>query len=99
MTLEDIFDLCEAKLGEHVIYARVLQHRPDLEKGYQVMDLSNPMLSNQDKEYLQHLVETNDFQYLPEQFVEFYNSDGLGGIIRNVEFWVKDVFEQFKLQK
>ena len=99
MTLEDIFDLCESKLGEHVIYTRVLQHRPDLEKGYQVMDLSNPMLSNQDKEYLQHLVETNEYQYLPEQFLEFYKTDGLGGIIRNVEFWVKDVFEQFKLQK
>ena len=97
ITLEDIFDICEAKLGEHIIYARVLQHRPDLEKSYQVMDLSNPMLSNQDKEYLQHKVDTNEHQYLPEQFLEFYRNDGLGGIIRNVEFWVQDVFEQFKL--
>ena len=98
MTLDDIFDLCESKLKEHVIYARVLQHSEELRNGLKVMDLSNPLLSEKDKEYLTYVGETNEFEYLPEQFVSFYNEDKLGGIIRNVEFWVKDVFEQFKLK-
>ena len=98
MTLDDIFDLCESKLKEHVIYARVLQHSEDLRKGFKVMDLSTPLLSEKDKEYLTHVGETNEFEYLPEQFISFYNEDKLGGIIRNVEYWVKDVFEQFKLK-
>ena len=97
LTLKDIADICEARLKEHVIYARVLQHMPELEKSYKVMDLSNPMLSNKDKEYLEHKANTNDYQYLPEQFLEFYHGDQLGGVIRNVEFWIKDIFEKFKL--
>ena len=38
-----------------------------------------------------------NYDYLPEQFVAFYNEDKLGGMIRNVEFWIKDVFEKLKL--
>ena len=57
------------------------------------MDLSNPMLDNRDKTYLDECVKSNDTIYLPDQFVSFYNEDKLGGMIRNVEFWVKDVFE------
>ena len=61
------------------------------------MDLSNPMLDDNDKKYLTKVVETNEYQYIPEQFVAFYNEDKLGGMIRNVEFWVKDIFEKLKL--
>ena len=61
------------------------------------MDLSNPMLDKNDKKYLSQVVKTNEYEYLPEQFVAFYNEDKLGGMIRNVEFWVKDIFEKLKL--
>jgi hypothetical protein len=27
-----------------------------------------------------------------------YNEDKLGGMIRNVEFWVKDIFESLQLK-
>ena len=52
---------------------------------------------SKDKKYLTQVVETNDYDYIPEQFVAFYNEDKLGGMIRNVEFWVKDIFEKLKL--
>jgi hypothetical protein len=79
------------------VYARVIQHIDELEKNYKIMDLSNPMLDDNDKKYLTKVVETNEYQYIPEQFVAFYNEDKLGGMIRNVEFWVKDIFEKLKL--
>ena len=97
MSLDDIYNICENKFKENVIYARVIQHIDDLEKNYKIMDLSNPMLDENDKKYLTQVVETNDYNYLPDQFVAFYNEDKLGGMIRNVEFWVKDIFEKFKL--
>ena len=97
MSLDDIYDICESKFKENVIYARIIQHIDDLEKNYKIMDLSNPMLDENDKKYLTQVVETNEYNYLPDQFVTFYNEDKLGGMIRNVEFWVKDVFEKFKL--
>ena len=97
MTLDDIYDICEQKYKDHVVYARVIQHIDELEKNYKIMDLSNPMLDENDKKYLSQVVKTNEYDYLPEQFVAFYNEDKLGGMIRNVEFWVKDIFEKFKL--
>ena len=97
LSLDDIYNICESKFKENVIYARVIQHIDELEKNYKIMDLSNPMLDENDKKYLTQVVKTNDYHYLPDQFVAFYNEDKLGGMIRNVEFWVKDVFEKFKL--
>ena len=99
MNLEDIFTICEAKLKDHVVYARVLQNMDEMEKNYKIMDLDNPMISKKEEEYLDKLVSSNIPPYLPDQFVAFYNQDKLGGMIRNVEFWVKDLFEKLVIKK
>ena len=99
MNLEDIFTICEAKLKDHVVYARVLQNMEEMEKNYKIMDLDNPMISKKEEEYLDKLVSSDIPPYLPEQFVAFYNQDKLGGMIRNVEFWVKDLFEKLVIKK
>ena len=98
LSLDDIYNICESKFKENVIYARVIQHIDELEKNFKIMDLSNPMLDENDKNYLTQVVNTNDYSYLPDQFVAFYNEDKLGGMIRNVEFWVKDVFESLQIK-
>ena len=99
MNLEDIFTICEAKLKDHVVYASVLQNMDEMEKNYKIMDLDNPMISKKEEEYLDKLVSSDIPPYLPEQFVAFYNQDKLGGMIRNVEFWVKDLFEKLVIKK
>jgi hypothetical protein len=86
-------------MSDHVVYARIIQGRDDLEKNYKVMDLSNPMLSNEDKEFLDKVVSSKDFSYYPDQFVTMYNEDQMGGLIRNVEFWVKDCFQNLVVKK
>jgi len=98
MSLDDIYNICESKFKENVIYARVIQHIDELEKNYKIMDLSNPMLDENDKKYLTQVVKTNDHRYIPDQFVAFYNEDKLGGMIRNVEYWVKDCFESLQIK-
>tara|TARA_B110000285_G_scaffold115031_1_gene130371 strand:- start:4240 stop:5304 length:1065 start_codon:yes stop_codon:yes gene_type:complete len=110
VTLDDIYDICEDRFNKHqelkskgskekfpIVYARVIQHIDGLRTNYKVMDLANPMLDDNDKKYLDRCVKTNEYEYLPEKFVSYYNEDKLGGMIRNVEFWVKDVFEKLKL--
>lgn len=99
LTLDDIYNICEKKYKEHVVYARVIQHIDELEKNYKIMDLSNPMLDDNDKNYLNKVVLDEKLNYIPEQFVSFYNEDKLGGMIRNVEFWIKDVFEKLSYNK
>ena len=46
--------------------------------------------------YLKELAEDQDLNYIPKTFLEMYDEDQIGGIIRNVEFWLQDIFEQFK---
>ena len=99
MSFNDILNICKNKYKDHVIYARILQGVSDLEKNYKLMDLSNPMLDENDKKYLNKVVESNNLNYIPEQFTALYNEDKLGGMIRNVEFWLRDNFEKLVLNK
>jgi len=92
LTLKDIVQISESKFKEHVVYARIVQGIDELEKNYKVMDLSNPMIDERDKEYLKEVVNSKELNYIPDQFVAMYHQDQLGGMIRNVDFWVKDVF-------
>ena len=99
LSLDDVYNICESKFKEHVIYARIIQNIDGLEKNYKIMDLSNPMLDENDKKYLDQVVKSQDIHYIPDQFLAMYHTDQLGAIIRNVEFWVKDVFEQLVIKK
>ena len=96
---DDILDICEEKMKDHVVYARVIHGQEELEKNYSVMDLSNPMLSKDDKNYLDKVVSSKEFHYHPDEFIAMYNEDQLGGLIRNVYFWIKDVFEKLVIKE
>jgi len=93
MSFDDLLDLCENKLKDHIIYARVLHDIELLENKYKVMDLSNPMIDDKDKMFIDKFVENTPINYLPSQFIEMYQQDQLGGLIRNVDIWIKEVFE------
>lgn len=96
LTLDDIFDIAEQKLKEHVIYARIIQDQARIETNYKVMDLSSPMIDEREKKYIDNLIEEDIPEFHPELFVSLYNEDQLGGMIRNLESWLNDIFLQFK---
>ena len=89
---QDILDICEKKFKDHIIYARIIQEVNELEKNYKIMDLSNPMMDENDKTFLSEFVESKDLNYLPEVFTNLYNEDELGGMIRNLDFWLRENF-------
>ena len=94
LTFDDVFNICEQKFKDHVVYARVIQGVDELEKNYKIMDLSNPMIGENDKKYLDEVVKTKDLNYIPNQFIAMYNEDKLGGMIRNLDYWLKENFEK-----
>lgn len=94
LTFDDIFEICEKKFKDHVVYARIIQGVDDLEKNYKVMDLSNPMIDKNEKRYLNEVVKSKDLNYIPDQFIALYNEDKLGGMIRNLDYWLKENFEK-----
>lgn len=93
LTMDDIFDISESKLKEHVVYARILQDFDRLQTNYKLMNLSNPLLSDQDKSDLEEISRLPLSALNPEAFLRLYNEDGIGKMIRNVDFWLKDIFK------
>jgi DNA polymerase-1 len=96
LLLEDIFDIATRKFKDHVVYSRILQDEEKLRTSFKVMDLGTPMIDEREKEYLNKLITDNFPDFNPEMFIQFYNEDKLGGMIRNLDIWLKDIFSQFK---
>ena len=94
LTFDDILSICEKKYKDHVVYARIIQEVENLEKNYKVMDLSDPMIGDNDKKWLDEFVVSEELNYIPEQFKALYNEDKLGGMIRNLDYWLKENFEK-----
>ena len=96
LTLEDIFDISARKFKEHVVYSRIVQNRTQLENSYKIMDLSIPMVDQQQIEYLDYLIDEKFPNLNTKLFIQLYNDDKLGGMIRNLEIWLNDKFSHFK---
>ena len=94
LTFNDVFNICEQKFKDHVVYARVIQGVDELEKNYKIMDLSNPMIGENDKKYLDEVVKSKELNYIPDQFIAMYNEDKLGGMIRNLDYWLDENFKK-----
>ena len=96
LTLDDIFDISARKFKEHVVYSRIIQDKARIETNYKVMDLSVPMIDQKGIEHIDDLISEDLPEFNPDMFISFYNEDKLGGMIRNLETWLKDIFLHFK---
>jgi DNA polymerase-1 len=93
LTLDELFEISEQKHKEHVVYARIAFERDRLEQNYKIMNLKKPLLDDNDKEFLEAFAEDDTLVLNTEAFLRFYHDDGLGHLIKNVEFWVNDTFK------
>jgi len=92
LEFDQLFKISEQKLKNSVVYARVIQDWDKLLNTKKIMDLSEPMLSEKEKQDLSQLTEEplNELRIL--EFMSLYNEDGMTHIIKNTEFWLKDTF-------
>jgi len=93
LSLEDIFDICKAKYKEHVVYSRVIFEYENLEKNYSIMDLSDPWLTDEQKEFLDNFILEPTPKLNEKAFLKFYQEDGLRHLIKNVEYWLTSNFK------
>ena len=96
LTLDDIFEISTRKFKDHVVYSRVIQDQDRIETSFKVMDLGTPMIDEREDEYLDDVISSEFPEFNPDMFIQFYNEDQLGGMIRNLDIWLKDIFSQFK---
>ena len=93
LTLDDIFRISEEKHKDHIVYTRIAFERERLEQNYRIMDLKKPLLDDNDKLFLEAFAEEENITLNSEDFLRFYHDDGLGHLIKNVDFWIKDTFK------
>lgn len=96
LTLDDIFEISTRKFKDHVVYSRIIQDQSRIETSYKVMDLSIPMIDDRGKAHIDELIDQDIPELRSDLFIQLYNEDKLGGMIRNLENWIRDIFEQFK---
>ena len=96
LTLDDIFEISTRKFKDHVVYSRIIQNQARIETSYKDMDLSIPMIDDRGKAHIDELIDQDIPELRSDLFIQLYNEDKLGGMIRNLENWIRDIFEQFK---
>jgi 5'-3' exonuclease len=96
LTLEDIFEISARKFKDHIIYSRIIQDKEHLKTSYKIMDLSIPMVSEQEISYINSVIESNLPDLHSQPFINMYNEDKLGKMIKNVDYWLKDTFLYLK---
>jgi DNA polymerase-1 len=96
ISFDDLINICENKLKEHIIYARILFEIDRFKDKFKIMDLHNPMLTEYNKMYLDDFITNNEIRFHPELFIKMYNEDQIGNLIRNVDSWLDVCFKQLK---
>lgn len=94
ITLEHIHDICSTRLDEHVIYARTLFKFDDLRKAHKIMNLENPMLDDLEKDHILNMIKTPAYKLDSSTFLKMYHEDGLGHVLKNVDYWIKECFDK-----
>jgi hypothetical protein len=90
ISLDEIYDICALKFKEHVIYCRALEDFDNLIKAHKIMNLGNPMLDEQEKEYIFNQIKESPYELNIETFLRFYHKDGLGNVLKNVDYWIRN---------
>ena len=93
ITLDDIFSISEAKYKENVIYSRVIFNSESIEKNHKLMDLSNPLVDENEKAIIEELVEARSYNLKLKEFLKLYHEDGLVNVLKNVDYWINDTFK------
>lgn len=96
LTLEEIFEISALKFKDHIVYSRVVHDQKRLETNFKIMNLSIPMVGDYETKYVENLIKSDLPELNPTPFLVMYEEDKLGGIIRNVDYWLKDNFLHFK---
>jgi len=93
MSFSDLINLCASKYKENVTYSKIVFEADRLEKNYKIMDLSNPIIGENDKEYLDEFIDELAPELNLKAFMRLYNEDGLGKTILNTEYVINESFK------
>jgi hypothetical protein len=56
------------------------------------MDLGNPLMDADEKLYVETIIEQPTEKIKTSEFLKLYNEDGLGHVLKNPDYWIRDTF-------
>ena len=84
---------------QNKLYASILQYRKQLEINESLMNLHEPLLSEENKELIDEVLDSPQQSMNNIAFLKLYNEDMLGGSIANPQMWLHDTFAYLKAYK
>jgi len=93
LTFDELMDIAEAKLKEHVIYARILQDEDRLKNNFKIMDLGKPLVDEVEKQYIEEFTQESAPALNTKAFMLLYNEDGLGRLMKDPELTINNTFK------
>jgi len=92
-TLEEVVKTSEKKYKEHIIYSRIVFEKENLEKNFKVMDLKNPLMDEDEKGFIDALIEEPQEPINSKMFLKLFQEDGLIKSINAPSHWLQDTFK------
>jgi len=92
LSLESLYNICEGKYKENVIYSRLIFEYETLQKHYKIMDLGNPLVDENEKQIIEDVISSEVEHTKIVEFLNMYNEDGLGHTLKNVDYWIRNTF-------
>lgn len=96
-TIQEMLQSCETQKGNK--YQDILNFRHQILINEKLMNLSEPNISDPDKEYLHSVIQNPNKSFLTKEFVVLYNEDSLASSITNVNQWLFDKFRTLSFYK
>jgi DNA polymerase-1 len=91
-TLEDLISISENNLDANGMYGSVLEFKHQLNINYQLMNLREPNISDNDKDVIIGLMNEEINSLNLGGFMVLYETDGLQNSIGNTHNWLAEVF-------
>ena len=93
LTFDDLMEIAESKIKDHVVYARIIQDEERLKNNFKIMDLGKPLVDDSEKQLLENLIEESTPALDIKTFSLLYNEDGLGKMIKDPEITINNTFK------
>lgn len=87
-SLQDLMEVCSNPPKKSKIYERVLNVSKDIQTFYNVMDLKNPNISEENKTIIKDQYANGICDFKKYEFLKLYKYDKFGDAIPNVENWI-----------
>jgi len=99
VTLDSILTKSEELIKEHGLYGDVVNFKKQLLINQQLMDLSNPDISEDSLEEIEQVLTNQPNKLDKLHFLKLYNEDRLGNSIPNTEIWLNEIFSYLQVYK